>query len=1050
VFHHRNDLIGTFAQHRVAANLLMIMMILGGIFALSKLNTQFFPNFELDYITVRVIWSGAAAEDVESSITGPLERELRNLNHVRNMTSTSGDGIASISLEYHEGTDMGGAQDEVKEKVAQVRNLPEEAEEPQIARVVRYDSIARVVLSGPVDRRELRTLARQAERELLDRGIARIEITGLPEEEIAIQVSNAALPELGMSLNQIASRVGVQSRDLPAGTAGDRDVGRQLRSLDQRRDVAGFAALSLKTEQSGQRLLLGDVAAIERRPQDAEVRVAFAGLPAVELELQRAESGDALESAEILQSWLGEARTQLPEAVELQVFDQSWQLIRERLMLLVTNGSGGLLLVVGVLFLFLNGRVAFWVAVGIPVSFMATLAVLWGFGGSINMISLFGLIMALGIIVDDAIVVGEDALTHYQSGEHSLEAAEGGARRMLAPVMASSLTTVAAFFPIMSVGGIIGNIIFDIPFVIVCVIIASLVESFLVLPGHLRQSFRHLHHAEPGRLRQRLDLGFRWFRERLFRPLVTAAVEFRATTLACAVGMLILTAGLIVGGRLGFTFFPTPEGAIVNAGVGFVAGTERARVDGFLAHLEQTLYETESALGGNLIVAAETIQGRSTVAGGSASNRGSQFGSMLVELTPSDQREVRLGQFIAAWSERVQRPAGLESFSIFPRVGGPPGRDVEVRLTGDDAEAMKAAALELSSALGSFSGVTGIEDDMPYGREQFIYKLTPQALSVGLTVDALGRQLRAAYDGALAQIFQDGVDEVEVRVLLPDVERHSLSNLTALNILLPSGNLAPLGSLVEFETRRGFEVLRHAQGKLAVQVSADVDPGQTSADTVLAALEADLLPELMTRYGVNYTFEGRAADQSETTADMRRGALFALALIYLILAWVFSSYGWPLVIMAAIPFGMVGATLGHLAMEINLTILSLFGMFGLSGIVINDSIVLVTFYRQLREAGMPMREAIVEAACQRLRAVLLTSLTTIGGLTPLLFETSLQAQFLIPMAVSISFGLGFATLLVLLFVPALLSVHEELAERLTAAPLRKLSGAPAVVDPGHR
>jgi multidrug efflux pump subunit AcrB len=424
VFHHRNDLIGTFAQHRVAANLLMIMMILGGIFALSKLNTQFFPNFELDYITVRVIWSGAAAEDVESSITGPLERELRNLNHVRNMTSTSGDGIASISLEYHEGTDMGGAQDEVKEKVAQVRNLPEEAEEPQIARVVRYDSIARVVLSGPVDRRELRTLARQAERELLDRGIARIEITGLPEEEIAIQVSNAALPELGMSLNQIASRVGVQSRDLPAGTAGDRDVGRQLRSLDQRRDVAGFAALSLKTEQSGQRLLLGDVAAIERRPQDAEVRVAFAGLPAVELELQRAESGDALESAEILQSWLGEARTQLPEAVELQVFDQSWQLIRERLMLLVTNGSGGLLLVVGVLFLFLNGRVAFWVAVGIPVSFMATLAVLWGFGGSINMISLFGLIMALGIIVDDAIVVGEDALTHYQSGEHSLEAAE--------------------------------------------------------------------------------------------------------------------------------------------------------------------------------------------------------------------------------------------------------------------------------------------------------------------------------------------------------------------------------------------------------------------------------------------------------------------------------------------------------------------------------------------------------------------------------------------------------------------------------------------------
>lgn len=1015
----------------------MAMMILAGIFALSKLNTQFFPNFELDFISVRVVWSGAAAEDVEDAVTNPLERELRDLNHVRTMTSTSGDGVSAITLEYEEGTDMGEALDELKERVDRVRNLPADAEEPEIARVVRYDQIARVVLSGADDRRELRALARQAERELLDRGIARIELIGLPEEEIAVQVPNAALLELGMSLNQIATRVAELSRDLPAGTVGDDDVARQLRSLDQRRDEAGFAELPLKTAASGGRLALGDVAEIERRPRDDEVRIDFGGRPAIELRLQRAESEDALEAARILERWVAETRPQLPPGVELTVFDASWQLIRDRVMLLVTNGAGGLLLVVGVLFLFLNGRVAWWVAVGIPVSFMATLAVLWALGGSINMISLFALIMALGIICDDAIVVGEDALAHYQSGERSLEAAEGGARRMLAPVTSSSLTTIAAFVPIMSVGGVIGNVIYDIPLVIVCVIIASLIESFLVLPGHLRHSFLSMHHRRPRPIRARLDRGFELFRERMFRPLVTRALDFRATTLALALGLLVLTAGLVAGGRLGFTFFPTPEGAIVNAGVSFVAGTSRDRVDAFLQHLEETLYETEAALGGGLIVAAQTKHGQVTSAGGTSTRQGEQFGSLLVELTPPDGRAVRLTQFIDAWSERVQRPAGLETFSLFSRAAGPPGRDVEIRLTGEDAEGLKAAATELAQALRAFPGVSAVEDDMPFGREQLIYRLTPQALAAGLTVESLGRQLRAAYDGALAQIFQDGEDEVEVRVLLPDHEREALVNLSALNVMLPSGDGVPLGSVVEFTTRRGFEALRHAEGKLAAQVSADVNPAQSSADQVLDALAADVLPGLMSRYGLNYSFEGRAADQSETTADMRRGAVFALLFIYLILAWVFSSYGWPLVVMAAIPFGVVGAILGHAAMGINLTILSLFGMFGLSGIVINDSIVLVTFYRHLRESGVAVRPAIIEAACQRLRAVLLTSLTTIGGLTPLLFETSLQAQFLIPMAVSISFGLGFATLLVLLFVPALLSVHEDLAARLGWSAVRR-------------
>ena len=1032
-FQHRHDLLGVFARHPVAANLLMAMMILAGVFALSRLNTQFFPTFELDFVTVRVIWSGAAAEDVESSITNPLERELRDLNYVRKMTSTSGDGVSSITLEYDEGTDMGEALDEVKEKVSLVRNLPAGSEDPEVARVVRYDPIARVVISGALDRRELRSLARAAERELLDRGVAKIELQGLPEEEIAIQISAALLTEIGMSFSEVAERIRSLSQDFPAGAVGRADSARQLRSLDQRRDESGFGELTLKADQQGRKLSVQDVAVVERRPQDDEVRLTYLGKPAIELQLLRAETADALLSARILERWVVDTRPLLPDSVELHVFDQTWQLIRDRLALLLKNGGGGLVLVVGILFLFLNGRVAWWVAVGIPVSFLAALAVLYLLGGSINMISLFALIMALGIIVDDAIVVGEDALAHYQSGEHPLEAAEGGARRMLAPVMSSSLTTIAAFAPIMMVGGVIGNIMFDIPLIIICVIVASLIESFLILPGHLRHSFRNLHHAQPGPTRRRLDQAFAWFRERVFRPLVTRAVDYRATTLACALAMLILTAGLLAGGRVGFTFFPAPEGSIFDASASFVAGTDPTRVEVFMQHLQETLAETDSALGGDLVVAAQTRLGLVVMAGGVSSQRGDQFGSMLVELRPGDTRDVLLKDFMRHWEERIERPAGLETLSLFARVAGPPGRDVDIRLIGENPQRVKAAAVELAAAIRSFDGVSAVEDDMPYGREQYIYRLTPQAEALGLTVDSVGRQLRAAYDGALIQIFQDGEEEVEVRVLLPDIERDSLASLDSLRIVLPTGGSVPLSSVVDFTARRGFEALRHAEGKLAIQVSGDVDSAVNSAEAILADLEDGPLPDLARKYGVRYSLEGRSKDLADTTQDMKRGAVFSLAFIYLVLAWVFASYGWPLVVMSAIPFGLVGAVTGHYVMGIDLTILSMFGMFGLSGIVINDSIVLVTFFRQLRESGMATREAIIEASCQRLRAVLLTSLTTIAGLTPLLFETSLQAQFLIPMAVSISFGLAFATFLVLLFVPALLAVHESLAERLRGA-----------------
>jgi multidrug efflux pump subunit AcrB len=900
-----------------------------------------------------------------------------------------------------------------------------------------------LLITGPGDAAELRELAHEFETELLRRGIDRITFNGRPEEQISIEIGSSMLQQLNLSLDDVADRVAALSRDLPAGTVGDGETARELRSLDQRRDESGFARLPLVSEDD-YRIDLGAVAGIERQARRGGVTLSVEGKPAVELLLQRAEAGDSLEAARVLDQWLQDTRPTLPQGVQVSVYDESWQLIKQRIMLLLKNGLGGLVLVVGILYLFLTARVAFWVAVGIPISFMATLAILYFAGGSINMISLFALIMALGIIVDDAIVVGEDALAHYQAGETPLLAAEGGARRMLAPVMASSLTTVAAFLPLMLVGGIIGKILITIPLVIIAVILASVVESFLVLPGHLRHSFVKLHHEPATGLRAKLDQSFAHFRDRIFRTFVTRALDYRAATLATAVALLLLAAGLRAGGYLNFTFFPSPESQILYANVAFVAGTPRERVDAFVAHLEQTLRDTEAAfvstsgtesapldepLDGDrparLLSTVVARHGSSVNAQAHQQRSGDQLGALMVELVPSEQRAVRNPQFIRAWQQRVVLPAGLEHFTISVRQPGPPGRDVTIRLTGRDALTLKQAALEMASSLETIPGMYGVEDDMPFGREQLIYELTPAGEALGLTTAELGRQLRTAFEGRLVQIFQDGPDEVEVRVQLPEQERDLLSTLGRVNIRTASGDFLPLMSVARWHAQQGFQAVRHADGQLAVEVSGEVDASVSNANRVLAALEESVLQELESRYGIEYSFEGRAADQAETIGDMKRGVLLGLTLIYLVLAWVFASYGWPLVVMAVIPFGVVGALIGHWVMGLDITILSLFGLFGLSGIVVNDSIILVSFYKRLRESGLALREALIEAACQRLRAVLLTSLTTIAGLTPLLFETSLQAQFLIPMATSIAFGLAFATALVLVLVPVLLSLHED-------------------------
>lgn len=1024
-------LISFFASHRVAAGLVMLVMLLGGALGLSRMNIQTYPDFSLDNIIVSTTYDGGFSEDVEQGVTLPLEQRLRGITGLKRMTSVSAQGISEILLEFVEGTDLGFAFDDVRQQVAAFTSLPTEAKEPRVYRAQHYEPVARVLLVGDVRPEALWSLARRFKDELLSAGIDRVKVIGLPEQQISIEVPREYLPELDLSLPEIADRLADMSANIPAGLLGHDDGARELRAVEQRRGAEDFADI---TVLGGNRvhLSLDDFAIIHQETQPNQVAISQNGQPAVELQLQRTKNGNSLTAARILSEWVENTRDRLPQNVRLEVYDQEWELLHDRIWLLITNGLAGLVMVMGLLYLFLPARVALWVAVGIPTAFLGTMMVFWGIGGSINMISLFALIMALGVIVDDAIVVGEDADAHFRAGELAKHASVGAARRMWWPVLASSLTTIAAFTPLLLINGIVGKILRDIPVVMICVLIASIVECFLVLPRHLRNAF--IPYKENDGKEQSIRRGFEYrfenFREGPFRRFAQLVLQYRGITLATVTFLVLFVLGLVMSNRLPFSFFPTPAPNILLANVKFVTGTPKAQVEKYLESMEEALVKVDGQLGGGIVDHAVIRSGTTMSADPDniGASYGENLGSILVELTNPDSRKVDNQEIIQAWRDQLDNVGGLDSLSVEERREGPPGKAVSIRLTGDNVHDLDQGAEELAQGLTQLIGVYDPDDDLSWGREQLIYSVNTTGEALGLTTVALGTQLRAAFDGALVQTYQQGEDEIEVRVLLPEEQRKHVGALSQLLIRVPNGRLVPIDQVMDVQYEQGFDALHHADGNLAVEVSVNLDDKVTTAGDVIDALEASALPEISRRYHLSYSFEGQAIYQRETLAGLQIGLVVGLGLMYAVLAWVFSSWSLPVIVMATIPLALIGALLGHWMLRLDLTVLSLFGLFGLSGIVVNNAIILVAFYRSQRAKGLGINEALVEAMVQRVRAVMLTTLTTIGGLMPLLFETSLQAQFLIPMAMTIAFGLGLSTLLVLAVIPALLSYHEQLCQ----------------------
>ena len=1018
---HSGGAIDFFVRHPNAANLLMGLMLLAGAVGLLRINTQLFPTVEINNITISIAWPGASAEDVDANILSVVEPAVRFLDGVSEVQSFAREGSATLRLEFAAETDMQSALSDVEAAVAGVTNLPKESETPRIALSQFHDSVAKIALRGPFSEASLKAFAKRFRDDLIARGINRVTFEGMREEEIRITVPERELRRLDLTLADISNRLAGNSRDIPSGNL-EGAVEKQLRTLSAAGQPSRLGRIEVKALPTGETVRLRDIATIRKDFDDTAPQGFVNGERAIELTIWRTVAQDTLHTNAILDDFLRDIGPTLPPTLEIVKYEIRAEHLRERIMLLVRNGIGGLAIVIAVLFVFLSGRIAIWVAAGIPVAMMATLGLMWASGQTINMISLFGLIMTLGIIVDDAIVVGEHTDTRYRLGDPPLVAAESGAGRMIFPVLAASMTTMAAFLPILLIRDTIGQIMSALPFVVVAVLVASIVECFFVLPAHLRHGLPRVR-REPWRFRRAFDAGFDWFRGKPFTFLVGLAFSWRYTTLALCIGILVLAAGFFLGGRVGFVFFPSPEPENLRVEVEFNAGIREQQAIIALRRIGAALTLAERRLGKGrekLVVAAFATLGKS------GRVRGDNIAGIDVQLTASEVRTIRTPEIIKAWRNALPAIAGVKRVAISARRVGPPGRDIDIRLSGASPARLKAAALEIAELLSGFPGVSGVFDDMPFGKPELVMELTSRGAALGFTLETVAGQIRDAFEGAIARRLAIGDEEVTIRIEATS-DRVGVARLREMVLKSPSGEFVPLSEVVEFAERQGFSLIQRRDGRVTVGVMADVDARVTSNQQIVERLQDGALSAVAGRYGIDYRFSGREEERKKAFADLQFGLVIALAMIYIILAWVFGSYTRPFAILLIIPFGVIGAIFGHYLFGIKLTILSMISLLGLAGILVNDSIVLVSRLDERLDEGDNLREAAVGAASDRLRAVLLTSLTTIGGLVPMLFEKSLQAQFLIPMVVTIVFGLAATTLIVLFLVPALIGIGGDLA-----------------------
>ncbi len=1035
-----------FAGHPTAANLLMLLLLILGAVSLPALKRETFPDFAANELQARVIYPGASAEDVEEAICQRIEDALEGIADMKELRCEAREGLGSATIEMIEGGNLERFIAEAKTEIDAIDDFPDLAEAPTVRELNRTDKVISIAVSGPMSESDLKIYAENLKTRLtaVD-GVSLVEIQGFSERQIRIALDTTALRKLGMSVSGVAEIVERQNVDRPAGTieTGERDV--TVRFADERRDPRAYGSLVVRGGEAGAEVRLGQIAVITDRFELDEERFYRDGVRAVLLQVNKTKAQDTLTVKQAVETFVAQERRRAPPSVVLALTRDTASVVEDRLRMLGKNAWQGLLLVFLTMWLFFSFRTSFWVAMGLPVSFMGTIFVMTLFGLSINMLTMVALLIAIGVIMDDAIVIAENIVNRLRDGRPPLGAAVEGTGQVAAGVLSSFATTVCVFLPLSFIEGDIGKVLRVVPIVMIITLMVSLIEAFLILPHHMLHATAK---TRGGRFRESFDAGFERFREAGLGRLIDLAVRWRYLTVGLVIFSFLAALGIAAGGHLKFRAFPDLDGDVIEARLLLPQGTPLARTREVVARIVGALERVDEALSADLPEGARLV--RSTLVqynlNADAFESGPHVATVTADLLPGPARNLRIDDILNAWRAEAGTIPDVVSLAFKEPQFGPSGVPIDVRLQGSDLGVLKAAAAEVGDWLGRYAGVLDISDDLRPGKPELRLKLREGATALGLDAAAVAGQLRAAFHGTTASEIQVGAESFEIDVQLAPGDQDSLGDLEYFAVTLPGGAQVPLSAVVTLEAGQGFARIVRIDGRRTVSVRGDIDTQSGNLNEILADTRARFLPGFAARYpGVVVSLEGETAEQSATQASMIRGFLLGLVGVFVLLSFQFRDYVEPLIVMLAIPLALIGVIGGHLLLGLDFSMPSMLGYASLAGIVVNDSILLVTFVKFRAGQGMAVHDAARQAGRDRFRPVLLTSLTTIAGLAPLLFEQSLQAQILVPLVASLAFGLLASTVLILIVIPALYAILHDFGLSTLA---RQDSEAVAIPAPG--
>ncbi len=1022
------NLIKILIANPVLANLLMLLILIAGIIASYTMVREIFPDTSLGIIEVKVIYTGADPEEIEEGICLKIEDAVDGINGIKDVILTASEGVATAHIECENNASVSEVKEEVKTAIDSISTFPKDAERPLIKELKVKSDVLSIALWGNLPDYQLKEAARELRRNLLNiNGVTKIEVQGEKDYEISLEIPEENLRKYHLSFENIGNSITANSLNTPVGTIKSSTEEARIRSVGRKYYANDYKNIPVIATDDGKTVTLGELGTLSDKSDDtSNSEVLFNGMPAVIINVYKTNTQDSIYISEQVTSYVKQLSEEMPYGFKITVFKDFSRMVTGRLNTLKYNGIAGLALVIFILWLFLDIRLSFWVAMGIPISIAGGLAVMGAVGSSINMLTMFGLIMVLGLIVDDAIVVGEAIYTRREAGEDPVSSAVNGTSEVTMPVIAAVLTTIVAFFPLFFVEGIIGKFIRQIPIPVVAALSISIVESLFILPVHLRHLPLSVHTPRFKFLKYTMKLrsyvigGLNYFIAHIYLPFLKTALRERYIVASLFVMLLLIVVGLVNGGYVKYVFMPESDNDFIRAKIELPPGSSFAEVKKIGEELLESWGLVEKSYN------EKNVKNLSVAKVTTLETGNSNIAELTIELIPSEERNLYYMDILQQWKKETGKIPGAvaESFDTFQR--GPGGKPIEIKLFANDRSSLTEASDKLVEKLDSITGVFDAQSDYRNGIKEYLVRIKPEAYHLGVSLQNISEHMRSAYFGNEPIRIQRGMDDVRVKVRYPVLERNTLASLDNMRIPLLNGEMVPLSAVADITITEGARSIKRQNRLNSVSVEADVNIEQANSEEIIKNLTKEFLPKFSSEYNVKYSFEGQSKETSNSMRSLMFGFPIALFAIYFIIASLFKSYIQPFIVMITIPFGLIGAVIGHLIFGMDLTIMSMFGMVALSGIVVNDAIVLIEGINSRLEAGSDFLTAVSEGGKRRFRAILLTTLTTFFGLMPMILEKSVQAQFIIPMAISIAFGVAFATVVTLVLIPSVIVIFNDL------------------------